>query len=121
MRSDFRERGRRVAKVWPKVSIPLTILGLFFGFYSYHVSEVRIQTELENQKPLTLREEAAKSLEELTDGIDYIQGLDMSNFDSESVADIDVLVEEAKDDHEKAIMARTNSKYGDAKYWADEA
>jgi hypothetical protein len=121
MRSSLRERGKRVAGVWTvKVSIPLTIIGLLFGFSSYHISELRIQAELESQRPLTIREEAAKSLEELTDGLDYIQGLDMSMLDSESAADIDVLVEEAKDDQDRAIQARTNSRYGDARYWAEE-
>ena len=120
MHIDFREGGRRVKRAWLILSIPVTLGALVFGVYNYYHAELRSQTELESQKPLTIREEAAKSLEELTDGIDYIQGLDMSNFDSEGVTDIDALIKEAKDDRDKAIEARTNSKYGDARYWAEE-
>jgi hypothetical protein len=120
MHNNFRERWGRVVRAWSIVSIPLVLVGFWFGFYSNYNLELKNQAQLESQKSLTLREEAAKSLEELTDGIEYIEGLDLSNLDSESAADVDALMKEAKDDCEKAIKARTNSRYGDAKYWADE-
>jgi len=116
MHNNFRERRRRVIQLWSILAIPLTIVGFLFGFYTYFTN----QAQLESQKPLILREEAAKSFEELTDGIDYIQGLDISNFDSESAADIDALIKEANENRDKAMEARTNKRYGDAKYWADE-